>query len=110
MLECRFCGGRYLSFHEYWSWLSALEDPGDRPLDEGSLVEVPPSAPEHNFAKLCPECSHIMNRVKIELDSPFYIDRCGNCGGIWLDVGKWEVLKSRHLHVELHQINTAAWQ
>jgi Zn-finger nucleic acid-binding protein len=110
MLECRYCGGRYLPFHEYWTWRSAMEEFPDRPIDESAIVDVPLSTPEANLAKLCPECGRIMTRTRIDLETHFFLDRCGNCGGFWFDAAKWDVLKSRHLHYEIHLINTDSWQ
>src|SRR5262249_9224694 len=38
------------------------------------------------------------------------VDRSPATGGVWLDKGEWEALKSRGLHVSLHLIFTAAYQ
>ena len=110
MLECRFCVGHFLRSNDYWEWRNALEDGEDLPLEELRPLEVPPSAPESQLAKLCPECGRIMTRVRLELELPLFLDRCGGCGATWFDPLKWEVLKSRGLHVEIHQVNTLSWQ
>jgi transcription elongation factor Elf1 len=109
-LQCKFCGGRYLPFHDYWAWRSEQDERPERPLDPSGLVDVPLSSSEANFAKLCPECRHIMTRIRIDLEQHFFVDRCGNCGSWWFDSMKWDVLQSRNLHYEIHQINTGSWQ
>jgi Zn-finger nucleic acid-binding protein len=40
----------------------------------------------------------------------FHIDRSPATGGVWLDKGEWEALKSKGLHVALNLIFTAAYQ
>src|SRR5262249_10072193 len=110
MSECKYCSGRLLASADYWTWRNELEEAQELHLDEMRPLDVPAAAPESQLAKLCPECGRIMTRVRIELDSPFFLDRCGNCGATWFDPMKWEVLKSRGLHVEIHQINTPTWQ
>ena len=60
--------------------------------------------------KLCPDCGHIMARYKIFPDTAFYIDRCRNCNGIWLDQNEWDVLIDRNLHDNLNEFFTRPWQ
>lgn len=39
----------------------------------------------------------------------FHIERSVT-GGIWLDGGEWETLRSENLHRQLHLVFTAPWQ
>ncbi|HJQ14032.1 MAG TPA: zf-TFIIB domain-containing protein, partial [Anaerolineales bacterium] len=40
----------------------------------------------------------------------FYIDRCRNCNGIWLDHNEWDVLIDRNLHDNINEFFTRPWQ
>jgi hypothetical protein len=50
-----------------------------------------------------------MTRYRVGEGFSFRIDRSPN-GGIWLDRGEWEALKSRNFHDELLFIFTNQWQ
>jgi Zn-finger nucleic acid-binding protein len=67
-------------------------------------------SPHDNKASLCPECNRILSRAKVNLKTPFYLERCANCGGIWCDGGEWEVLEHLELHACIPQLFTNEWQ
>ena len=60
-------------------------------------------------ARVCPESGRIMTRYRIGEGFSFRIDRSPT-GGVWLDRGEWEALKSRNFHDELLRVFTHAWQ
>ncbi|MEK7723973.1 MAG: zf-TFIIB domain-containing protein, partial [Acidobacteriota bacterium] len=86
-------------------WLKSHED---LPLIPSKKLKV--SIPEFELARLCPECRRILVKYKVGQNIPFLIDRCGQCAGIWLDKGEWEILKRRNLHDDLQKIFTDHWQ
>jgi Zn-finger nucleic acid-binding protein len=49
-------------------------------------------------------------RYRVGQGLPFHLDRSPATGGVWLDKGEWEALKSRGLHTTLHLIFTAGYQ
>lgn len=105
---CANCGGRWISSDNYEQWLKhhgeiLPEIPSAGPDDELSI-------PEFELARLCPKDGRILIKYKVGRSIPFNLDRCGNCGGIWLDANEWEVLKSRNLHDEMNRIFTDKWQ
>ena len=51
-----------------------------------------------------------MTRAKVGRGAAFEIDRCGGCGGTWLDAREWEALRRLGLHDDIHFIFSAAWQ
>jgi Zn-finger nucleic acid-binding protein len=61
-------------------------------------------------AGLCPEGHGIMIRARVEVDEPFYLDRCFECGGVWFDSGEWQRLATYHLLGALPEIWTQEWQ
>ena len=104
---CETCCGQYVKSHHYLKWVEqhGASQP-ERPAAEGVDLPVPDSKP----GKLCPECGAFLIRHKVGHGLEFCIDRCGHCGGIWLDENEWEVLKSRGLHDDVHFMFTQTWQ
>jgi Zn-finger nucleic acid-binding protein len=61
-------------------------------------------------ALICPESGYLLIRYRVGHGLPFHVDVSSKTGGIWLDQGEWEALKSKGLHVELNHIFTAPYQ
>ena len=104
--HCPETSGVYITLQDYWTWLQ--KQPArlkHLPSFElaSTVVEI------DSKAKLCPETGTIMMRCKVGNGFDFYIDR-SKTGGIWLDAGEWDALKSRQFHDELHLIFTEPWQ
>lgn len=104
--QCLDTSGIYITMQNYCNWLKKQPERLEHlPIieSENCVIEAEPQA------KICPETGTIMIRCKVGNGFDFYIDR-SKTGGIWLDVGEWEALKSRQFHDELHLIFTAPWQ
>lgn len=104
--ECSNCHGFFIPSNAYMAWWKSLGR--EFPIKEG-MIEIDPSW-EVNELKFCATCGHIMARYKIFPDTEFYIDRCRNCNGIWLDQHEWDVLIDRNLHDNLNDFFTRPWQ
>lgn len=104
--HCKGCGGYWICSRDYHGW---LESKGEI-LEEKDGYDMDLRSEDTLKAKLCPECSRIMNKYKVGHGLPFKIDLCGNCNGFWLDKNEWEILKSRNLHDEINKIFTCNWQ
>jgi Zn-finger nucleic acid-binding protein len=79
---CQTCGGQFFDSGEMFGAFGIKADPSywDRPETGGS---VKPGQLE------CPVCRSEMLRQDVEHGSEHVeIDRCGACGGIWLDKGE----------------------
>lgn len=61
-------------------------------------------------ALVCPESGRLLIRYKVGHGLKFHIDLSPVTGGVWLDKGEWEALKSKGLHIELNLVFTAAYQ
>lgn len=59
---------------------------------------------------LCPKGHGIMLRARVEFETPFYLERCPHCGGIWFDYGEWNLIAKTHLFDNLAEIWTVSWQ
>ena len=107
VLECQECRGRWIQSFYYWKWREKHgKSLPERPAGGGSELPVRDTP----AAKLCPECGHILIRYPVGHEVEFRLDRCGNCGGIWLDRNEWENLKQRNLHDDIHKFFSATWQ
>ncbi|WP_193213386.1 hypothetical protein [Luteolibacter marinus] len=104
--RCPESGGLWIPAENYWKWRGSLppEALGDAP----EPLEYPVS--EYDDAvKLCPESGTLMSRFRVGHGLSFRVDR-SNTGGIWLDGGEWETLRSGNLHRSIHRIFTSPWQ
>lgn len=59
---------------------------------------------------ICPAGHGIMLRAKVDIDNPFYLEKCSKCGGIWFDAGEWKRLAQSHLAENLSDFWTQSWQ
>jgi Zn-finger nucleic acid-binding protein len=104
---CGGCGGKYVKSSQYFAWLDRHgENVPERPADQAPALPVADSKP----GKLCPECGAFLIRHEVGHDIDFAIDRCGRCGGIWLDGNEWETLVARGLHDDVHMVFSEAYQ
>ncbi len=105
---CADCKGTWIPSGEYEEWQSHLPD---RPKGVPATLDVDyVQSPFDSKAALCPECNHYLSRAKVGLKTPFYVERCPNCNGIWCDHGEWEVLEKLGLHTAIEQLFTSEWQ
>lgn len=104
---CARCRGTWIRSADYWRW---------RALHPENLPELPPGEAatpplvEPLGLRRCPDCSHVLARVRVGHGIPFSVDRCRNCDGAWLDGGEWDALKARQLHDDLPLMFDDAWQ
>jgi len=61
-------------------------------------------------ALICPESGRLLLRYRVGHGLPFLIERSPATGGVWLEKGEWQALKSKGLHTSLHLICTAGYQ
>ncbi len=51
-----------------------------------------------------------MTHLRIALDILFQIDRCGGCGGFWVERGAWDICQARGIHTRLNTFLNDSWQ
>lgn len=81
---CEKCGGQFFDSGEMFAAVGIKADPSywDRPETGGTVKDGGPP---------CPRCHHPMLKQDVKYDGDnVEIDRCGKCGGIWLDKGEIE--------------------
>lgn len=100
---CNACDGAWLRADEYRDWRE--KEVEDTPIE----LELEKSK-ERNGAKFCPQCRFFLIKYKVGADLGFHIDRCGQCGGVWLDGNEWPQLKAANLHREIQRVFSQDWQ
>ncbi len=108
---CPSCQGTWIPAGNYETWQaqhSQLDVPPNLFTQEQSSDFIPSAFDAK--AGLCPECGSYLTRVKVNLKTPFYLERCSSCNGIWCDRGEWEVLQHANLHTQIQQLFAPKWQ
>jgi Zn-finger nucleic acid-binding protein len=107
VFACPVSGGVWIPLQSYMDWRSGHSQ------NVGALpTGYVPSPPDDSGRKalLCPESGCMLIRYRVGHGLHFQIDRSPLTGGVWLDKGEWDALKSKKLHGELHLIFTAQYQ
>lgn len=105
--RCSKSGGIWMPLQSYLDWKKNNPESVSKPDIATTTAPQEDSSPR---ALVCPESGRLLIRYKVGHGLPFYIERSPATGGIWLDRGEWEALKSRGLHLILHQIFSAEYQ
>jgi Zn-finger nucleic acid-binding protein len=105
--ECPESGGLWIPLQSYLTWKERQP--------QGATVAAADCAPvlqsdSSRPALICPESGRLLLRYRVGHGLLFHLDRSPSTGGVWLDRGEWEALKSKGLHVALHLIFTASYQ
>lgn len=105
--ECPASGGLWIPLRSYLAWREQQPQGTSAP----SQI-VPPEVEDDSKqrALICPESGRLLLRYRVGHGLKFHIDRSPVTGGVWLDKGEWEALKSKGLHVALNLIFTSAYQ
>jgi Zn-finger nucleic acid-binding protein len=103
---CPTCEGVFLEHEAYFAWATTS---GQKAPSKDADFDVKPST-EVRGAKFCPACHTYLVKYDVGRNIAFTVDRCGKCGGIWLDGNEWTALKRENLHLDLHRIFSTDWQ
>ncbi|WP_020407894.1 zf-TFIIB domain-containing protein [Hahella ganghwensis] len=101
--SCPKCEGALLPLLNYRHWVNQRDADVEK-VD----VEVISEDVEH--AKMCPKCSRLMTKFRIDLRTQNKLDLCTHCDEAWLDKGEWKLPKQLELAGQLPKIFTEEWQ
>ena len=107
--QCPDCKGTWIPAENYQTWQASLERPKTRLIPKTLDVEFVQS-PLDAKAALCPDCGSYLARSKVGMKTPFYVERCLSCGGIWCDRGEWDALETMGLHDAIERLFSSEWQ
>lgn len=100
--NCNNCGGMWLDFEKIPSFFESIR------LEK--KTEVFDNINDHK-AGFCPSGHGLLIRAKIEdTHSPFYLEKCPACGGIWFDNDEWLRIIDNNLVDNLNDIWCSFWQ
>lgn len=109
--QCPDCKGTWIPPENYKVWQAGQ----NRPKTVAGLIPKTldvefVQSPYDAKAALCPECGSYLARAKVGMKTPFYVERCLSCGGVWCDRGEWEALETMGLHIAIEQLFSSEWQ
>lgn len=102
---CNHCGGNWVLIEDYVAWRERNPDYSFELVDVENLDKH-----ESSKAMLCPVTGSIMSKYRILSTSPHRLDYSSHVGGVWLDKGEWDLLKSEGLACCLNVLITEPWQ
>jgi Zn-finger nucleic acid-binding protein len=105
--QCPKSGGLWIPLAAFLAW-KEQHPASTKPARDASTPVV--QEVERTRALLCPESGRLLARYRVGHGLPFQIEHSPVTGGVWLDQGKWEALKSKGLHVSLNLIFTDSYQ
>jgi Zn-finger nucleic acid-binding protein len=86
---CGACAGVWCDDRELSAVVSALIGAGKIPDGQASTAVKARQAEDHDLqTKACPRCDQITESFNFAYDSNIFLNRCGDCSGIWLDGGE----------------------
>ena len=94
---CPDCGAVLLQMDDWRRWRSRSPD-WAASADATGVADVPA---DQRHARACPACARLMQRLPIDAQGAFRVDRCGPCQYLWLDRGEWQALVQRGLALQL---------
>lgn len=103
---CSNCGGNWILVEDFVAWKE--RNPEHEFAKECQWSEEESS--ESKKALLCPVTGGIMRKFKITAKTDHRLDYSAAVGGIWLDKGEWELLKSEGVAGVLNKVVTQHWQ
>ncbi|CAN5712352.1 hypothetical protein BH11VER1_BH11VER1_26330 [soil metagenome] len=105
--ECPESQGVWIPLQSYFNWLQK-HAATIKPLPADYVPDV--IEDDTQEVLFCPESGCILARYKVGRGFDFHVDRSPLTGGVWLNQGEWDALKSMELHDDLHLIFTAHYQ
>ncbi|MFD2178003.1 hypothetical protein [Veronia pacifica] len=102
---CSACEGNWILIEDFVCWKERHPD-----YQFAENIEFSADASETKKALLCPVTGSIMRKFRISASNAHRVDYSNAVGGIWLDKGEWELLKSEGLAGSLNAVVTQQWQ
>jgi len=103
---CSSCSGNWILIEDFATWKETNSDYNFS--DDISVEET--QITDSKKALICPSSGTIMRKFRISATNDHKIDYSSKVGGVWLDNGEWELLKSEGLAGSLNSILTNHWQ
>jgi Zn-finger nucleic acid-binding protein len=105
--QCPKSGGVWIPLASFLAWKEQHRET-QVPAPQGYQPQLADDS--HRHALVCPESGRLLIRYRVGHGLQFHIDLSPATGGVWLDKGEWEALKSKGLHSQMNLIFTASYQ
>ncbi len=102
--RCGQCLGVLIDLLAYREWAE------DYVSGETKNAPILSHVEDNSKALLCPKCSKIMMKYRVDGSLDNKVDLCTACDEAWLDNGEWELLDALALQGKLNKIFTEPWQ
>ncbi|RXJ71529.1 hypothetical protein CS022_20810 [Veronia nyctiphanis] len=102
---CSSCAGNWILIEDFVAWKERNQD-----YQFADDIQFDTEISDTKKALLCPVSGSIMRKFKISAHNAHRVDYSNMVGGIWLDEGEWELLKSEGLAGSLNALVTSEWQ
>ncbi|MEO8904037.1 MAG: zf-TFIIB domain-containing protein [Polyangiaceae bacterium] len=75
-------------------------------------LDAPPTraASEDKRTGQCPDGHGLLRRARVAWHEPYFLERCGRCGGVWFDAGEWQRAAADDLLTNLSEVWSPAWR
>lgn len=103
---CSKCGGNWILVEDFVAWKE--NNPEQQISVDAQWSED--LSQDSSKALMCPVTGAIMTKYKVTAQTKHRLDYSKAVGGIWLDKGEWELLKSEGVAGALNNIVTQQWQ
>lgn len=104
---CSNCSGNWILIEDYVTW---KEHNPQFTFDKNTICDADEAIEESKSAVICPVTGGIMRKMRLSNTTDQRIDYSTRVGGVWLDKGEWELLKSKGLAGSLNAVLTSYWQ
>lgn len=105
-LQTSFCD----ACHGHWLEQEDLEAFSVAQSAIASSGPFTPDIVEAGRSMVCPNDGNLMIKYRLMVGVEFYMDRCTDCGGIWLDRQEWQILQSGEVSINLANLCNGLWQ
>ncbi|MDO6705534.1 zf-TFIIB domain-containing protein [Photobacterium sp. 1_MG-2023] len=102
---CSSCEGNWILIEDFVAWKDRNPD-----YQFSEQIDFEQESQDTKKALLCPVTGTIMNKFRISAQNDHRVDYSAAVGGLWLDRGEWELLKSEGLAGTLNAVVTKHWQ
>ena len=102
-LRCPSCAGFWVAPEVATSAASA---------EALSKLDAPRAGPtgEDKRTGQCPDGHGLLRRARVTWHEPYFLERCGRCGGVWFDAGEWLRAAADGLLANLSEVWSPAWR
>lgn len=98
---CSDCGGNWILVEDFVAWKEQNSE-----FQFAAEHTVSEDTEDTKKALLCPATGTIMRKFKITASTAHRVDYSAPVGGIWLDKGEWDLLKSEGVAGALNNVVT----